>query len=82
MVNDNCQVMGDEKETSLLVGLISDERDTSFIIELSLPTGNISYLWNIQVRLDFYCANVANCWNYKRWLENLKRYEWCAIAEC
>jgi hypothetical protein len=30
------QVMGDEIETSLLVGLISDERDTSFIIKLSL----------------------------------------------
>lgn len=28
--------MGDEIETSLLVGLISDERDTSFIIKLSL----------------------------------------------
>ncbi len=36
LVNDNYQVMGDEKETSLLVGLISDERDTSFIIKLSL----------------------------------------------
>ena len=38
--------MGDEIETSLLVGLISDERDTSFIIKISLTAlpGQIAYL--------------------------------------
>ena len=37
--------MGDESETSLLVGLISDERDTSFIIKLSLKSslGLVAY---------------------------------------
>ena len=44
------QVMGDEYETSLLVGLISDERDTSFIIKLSLTAAHpaeIAYLCDI-----------------------------------
>ena len=71
LVNDNYQVMGDEKETSLLVGLISDERDTSFIIKLSLTvrTGDSSLplLEMCSIRpLMFRVWTMQSCLNYKR----------------
>ena len=35
--------MGDEYYSSVIVGLFSDERDTSFIIMLSIGLGLITY---------------------------------------
>ena len=39
----NDQFMGDEYYSSVIVGLFSDERDTSFIIMLSIGLGLITY---------------------------------------
>ena len=68
--------MGDEIETSLLVGLISDERDTSFIIKLSLTawTGQVAYLQrnqNSQMDATNRLSNLRV--HYKREVRKLEK---------
>ena len=61
--------MGDEIETSLLVGLISDERDTSFIIKISLTAqpGQIAYLEGNHNMLDDSSNRCSDlCVYYKK----------------
>ena len=56
--------MGDENETSLLVGLISDERDTSFIIKLSLTAvhpAEIAYLCDIMFLWEELSKDAVIC---------------------